>query len=194
MKNHRYGNFTVKKTSPALKRMRMKIKAQKKQIKSNRRGVFVIGKTDTSVSEVHQKLPKLVFLHSSHGVAAYQMLLTISSCCGSDFPSWMLCSCKKCSASSAAIQPDPAAVMACLYFLSWTSPAAKTPGTFVCVVPGFVSTYPSLSVSNWPPRNFEAGSWPMAKKRPDTSKSVTIPVFKFFTCKNPRSENPKLES
>ncbi len=105
MKNHRYGNFTVKKTSPALKRMRMKIKAQKKQIKSNRRGVFVIGKTDTSVSEVHQKLPKLVFLHSSHGVAAYQMLLTISSCCGSDFPSWMLCSCKKCSASSAAIQP-----------------------------------------------------------------------------------------
>jgi hypothetical protein len=58
----------------------MKIKAQQKEIKSNKRGVFAIGKTDTWVSEVHQKLPKLIFLHSSHCVAAYQMLLTISSC------------------------------------------------------------------------------------------------------------------
>jgi hypothetical protein len=58
----------------------MKIKAQQKQIKSNKREMFAIGKTDTWVSEVHQKLSKLVFLHSSHRVAAYQMLLTISSC------------------------------------------------------------------------------------------------------------------
>jgi len=54
--------------------------SSQKQIKSNKRGVFAIGKTDTWVSEEHQKLPKLVFLHSSHRVAAYQMLLTISSC------------------------------------------------------------------------------------------------------------------
>jgi hypothetical protein len=39
----------------------MKIKAQQKQIKSNKREVFAIGKTDTWVSEAHQKLPKLCF-------------------------------------------------------------------------------------------------------------------------------------
>ena len=34
----------------------------------------------------------------------------------------------------------PAAVMACLYFVSWTSPAAITPCTLVRVVPGLVTT------------------------------------------------------
>jgi hypothetical protein len=33
---------------------------------------------------------------------------------------------------------SPALVTACLYFLSWTSPAAKTPGIFVSPVPGSV--------------------------------------------------------
>ena len=33
----------------------------------------------------------------------------------------------------AAIHPVPAAVTACLYSLSWTSPEAKTPGLFVFV-------------------------------------------------------------
>ena len=42
------------------------------------------------------------------------------------------------SASSAAIQPIPAALTACLKILSLTSPAAKTPGIFVSVESGFV--------------------------------------------------------
>ena len=40
------------------------------------------------------------------------------------------------SASSAAMQPVPAAVTAWRQTQSWTSPAAKTPSTLVCVVPG----------------------------------------------------------
>ena len=36
--------------------------------------------------------------------------------------------------------PVPAAVMACRYFLSCTSPAAKTPSTLVRVLPAAVST------------------------------------------------------
>lgn len=43
------------------------------------------------------------------------------------------------SASSAAMQPVPAEVIAWRYFLSCTSPAAKTPLTEVCVVPGTVT-------------------------------------------------------
>lgn len=43
------------------------------------------------------------------------------------------------SASRAAMQPDPAAVTACRYTRSWTSPAAKTPGTLVAVEPGRVT-------------------------------------------------------
>ncbi len=47
---------------------------------------------------------------------------------------------RKCSASSDAMQPLPAAVMAWRHFLSWTSPAANTPVTEVWVVPGVVMT------------------------------------------------------
>ena len=36
------------------------------------------------------------------------------------------------------MQPEPAAVIACRNFLSWTSPAANTPGTLVTVEPGVV--------------------------------------------------------
>lgn len=49
------------------------------------------------------------------------------------------------STSRAAMQPLPALVIACLYFLSCTSPAANTPLTLVCVVPGTVKMYPSAS-------------------------------------------------
>ena len=37
----------------------------------------------------------------------------------------------------------PAAVTACLKILSFTSPAANTPGIFVTVESGLVTTYPS---------------------------------------------------
>ena len=37
--------------------------------------------------------------------------------------------------------PDPAAVTACRYVWSWTSPAAKTPGMFVLVEPGSVTPF-----------------------------------------------------
>jgi hypothetical protein len=50
------------------------------------------------------------------------------------------------SASNAAIQPLPAEVIACLYFLSWTSPAANTQGILVCVVQGLVIIYQVSSV------------------------------------------------
>lgn len=43
------------------------------------------------------------------------------------------------SASSAAMHPEPAEVMAWRYRLSWTSPAAKTPLTLVSAVPGMVT-------------------------------------------------------
>ena len=43
--------------------------------------------------------------------------------------------------------PVPAAVIAWRHFLSWTSPAANTPGTLVSVVPGVVTMYPSASVA-----------------------------------------------
>ena len=42
------------------------------------------------------------------------------------------------SASNAAMQPVPAALIACLYFGSATSPAAKTPGILVAVLCGCV--------------------------------------------------------
>ena len=46
---------------------------------------------------------------------------------------------RKRSASRALMHPVPAAVTAWRYVLSWTSPAAKTPGTLVWVVPGLVT-------------------------------------------------------
>src|SRR5215212_6408518 len=50
---------------------------------------------------------------------------------GSSAPSASPCSSSQRSASMAARQPSPAAVTACWYRLSETSPAAKTPGTLV---------------------------------------------------------------
>src|SRR6202012_195096 len=49
-------------------------------------------------------------------------------------------SARKRSASSAAMQPRPAAVTACRYTSSATSPAANSPGTEVAVEFGAVST------------------------------------------------------
>ena len=50
------------------------------------------------------------------------------------------CSARKRSASRAAMQPIPAAVTACRYTSSVTSPAANTPGTLVRVEPSSVQT------------------------------------------------------
>mmetsp|Transcript_23442 Transcript_23442/g.69650 ORF Transcript_23442/g.69650 Transcript_23442/m.69650 type:complete len:292 (+) Transcript_23442:315-1190(+) len=97
------------------------------------------------------------------------------------------CPARKCSACSAAMQPVPAAVMACRHFLSWTSPQAKTPGTLVVVSPGVVLMYPSSSSFTWPPKNLEAGSCPIAKKRPLTSSSEMAPVFRFLILMLPSS-------
>ena len=36
------------------------------------------------------------------------------------------------------MHPEPAEVIAWRYFVSWTSPAANTPGTLVRVLPGSV--------------------------------------------------------
>ena len=52
------------------------------------------------------------------------------------------------SASRAAIQPVPAAVTACRYSLSCTSPDAKTPGRFVFVDFPSVIRYPASSISS----------------------------------------------
>ena len=52
------------------------------------------------------------------------------------------------SASRAAIQPVPAAVTACRYSLSCTSPEAKTPGRFVFVDFPSVMRYPASSMSS----------------------------------------------
>jgi len=53
------------------------------------------------------------------------------------------------SACSAAAQPIPAAVMACLETRSATSPAMKTPGTLLST-PFFGIRYPSASMSSLP--------------------------------------------
>jgi uncharacterized protein len=50
------------------------------------------------------------------------------------------CDARKCSAESAPMQPEPAAVTACRHRLSCTSPTANTPGTLVSTVPGLVTT------------------------------------------------------
>eukprot|EP00968_Pinguiococcus_pyrenoidosus_P016566 scaffold1610_cov257-Pinguiococcus_pyrenoidosus.AAC.19 len=66
------------------------------------------------------------------------------------------------SASNAAWAPEPALVMAWRYNLSATSPAAKTPGTDVAVVPGLVTTYPAASTSSSPFTMCVFGLCPMA--------------------------------
>lgn len=68
---------------------------------------------------------------------------------GSPFTSYVSRASRKRSASMAAMQPEPAAVTACRYVESCTSPAAKTPGTLVAL-PSVVRTYPLASRSTWP--------------------------------------------
>jgi len=53
---------------------------------------------------------------------------------------------------------SPALVIACLYFLSCTSPAANTPSTLVLQFPGSVNKYPSSSVFSWSLNKCVAGS------------------------------------
>ena len=65
------------------------------------------------------------------------------------------------SASNAAIHPLHAAIIACLYVLSCTSPAANTPGTLVLPL-GEVMMYPFGSTVICPLRNSVLGVWPIA--------------------------------
>ena len=44
---------------------------------------------------------------------------------------WLFWDSSQRSASIAAMQPEPAAVIACRYVWSWTSPQANTPGMLV---------------------------------------------------------------
>ena len=55
------------------------------------------------------------------------------------------CSSSQRSVSIAAMQPDPAAVIACRYVKSWTSPQANTPSTFVFEESCSVTVYKLLS-------------------------------------------------
>ncbi len=73
--------------------------------------------------------------------------------------------------------PLPAAVTACRYVWSWTSPQANTPGTLVAVDPAAVSRYPASSMSSWPAKTSELGTWPMATNTPDTGKEDSSPVI-----------------
>ena len=72
---------------------------------------------------------------------------------------------------------DPAAVTACRYVKSATSPAANTPGTEVCVVPGTTLMYSFGCRSTWPLKRAVLGWCPMATKRPSTGASVRAPVL-----------------
>src|ERR1700687_4707563 len=87
---------------------------------------------------------------------------------------------RKRSASSAAMQPRPAAVTACRQISSATSPAANTPGTEVAVEFGATSTYPDGFSLIWPRMSSVAGACPIAMKTPSAGSSVSLPVLTFF--------------
>ena len=85
------------------------------------------------------------------------------------------------SASSAAMQPMPAAVTAWRKTSSLTSPAAKTPGIEVAVESGARhADSPTCFISSWPLNSSVAGAWPMAMKTPSAARSVIAPVLTFF--------------
>ena len=79
----------------------------------------------------------------------------------------------------AAMHPDPAAVIACLYLWSWTSPQAKTPSMFVFVLWGSVSIYPKSSIASLSMKSEVFGVWPMAIKMPSKLRFVSLRVFVF---------------
>src|SRR5207249_6651812 len=85
------------------------------------------------------------------------------------------------SASRAAAQPVPAAVTACRYVRSTTSPAAKTPSRAVRVDGWSTSRYPSGSVASCPANRSERGSCPMATNTPVTGSTCSVPSFVFLT-------------
>ena len=74
----------------------------------------------------------------------------------------------------AAMQPLPAAVTACLYSVSCTSPQAKTPSTLVRVPS--VTMYPASSSSIWPANSPVLGSWPIATNIAAAGMSSSSPV------------------
>src|SRR2546427_866232 len=91
-----------------------------------------------------------------------------------------LCSARNRSASIAALHPSAAAVIACLYLWSRTSPAAKTPGTLVSV--SFpVTTYPCESSSTLPFKNPVFGSYPIATNTPSAFTWLSFPLFRLWS-------------
>ena len=76
------------------------------------------------------------------------------------------------SASSAAMQPRPAAVTAWRKTSSVTSPAANTPGTGVAVEFGAVIDVAPGFIGSWPTNNSVAGAWPIATKTPSVGNSI----------------------
>src|SRR5690606_7471211 len=89
------------------------------------------------------------------------------------------CSANHRSASMAAAQPEPAAVIACRYVRSTRPPAATTPSPEAAVVRPLPSTYPSSSRSSWPRTSSERGSWPIATNTPVTAMWDSSPVTVF---------------
>ena len=72
--------------------------------------------------------------HTLHGLLGKWLLLPLKVVCFCTCKELAGCYCsKKRCASKAAMQPEPALVIAWRYTWSCTSPAANTPGTLVCV-------------------------------------------------------------
>src|SRR3984957_411112 len=91
------------------------------------------------------------------------------------------CSASQRSASMAAEQPLPAAVMACRYTWSTTSPQAKTPSIAVLVDRPLTSRYPSWVIGSWPTKSSLRGEWPIAMNAPPTGSTVSSPLLVFLT-------------
>src|SRR6202020_1254631 len=91
------------------------------------------------------------------------------------------CSASQRSASIAAGQPLPAAVMACRYTWSTTSRQAKTPSIAVLVDRPLTSRDPSWVMGSWPTNSSLRGEWPIAMNAPPTGSTVSSPLLVFLT-------------
>ena len=103
------------------------------------------------------------------------------------------------STITAAIAPSAAAVTTCLRLFTRTSPAAYTPGIFVCMSAS-VGIYPLSSISTLPLKMSELGIVPMNPNTPNIPSSssasilVTSPVFTFLTVIQERIPSPPTSS
>ena len=91
------------------------------------------------------------------------------------------------------MHPDPAAVTACLYILSWASPVAKTPGTLVSVLPGFVKIYPASSSFKYSLKISVLGWCPIAIKTPPNDMFL-ISLVTLFIISIPSTDSSPLIS